>query len=156
MKELNILNLFKLNIYQILIFMPCTVAGTMPTVLKITLKRITPIHHTWFGKGKYKQKSFKLNQTKFSILSRCSRLWNKYWGQKRNIFHLSIQYLFKKKTKGRIFLFKNDIDFFCFIFPVNSSGISHQIWYIKGFINKEAMYDKTSFVFCGLPASVYI
>ena len=58
--------------------MPCTVAGTMPTVLKITLKIITPIYHTRFGKGKYKQKSFKLNQTKFTILSRCSRLWNKY------------------------------------------------------------------------------
>ena len=69
MKDLNILNVFKLKIYQILIFMFRTAERTIHTVFQSWFNQIT---HSYpnpsrFREGSYDEISFKANQTKFSI-----------------------------------------------------------------------------------------
>lgn len=77
MKDLNILNLLKLNFYQMLIFMFCNDLGTIVTVFQARFKRIAHSLSICFYDGNYIGKYFKLNQTKFLILLRGPHLWSK-------------------------------------------------------------------------------
>ena len=106
MKELNILNVFKLNMlismYRIFIFLFLQFS-------KVDLKEFHIHILLRFRVVNYNVKSFKHNQTKFSILLRCPRLWNKILrSEEKNI---PAEYLFKKKTKETIFLSQNKVVF---------------------------------------------
>ena len=61
MKDLNILNGFKLNIHQVHIFMFSTSQRAIPTVFQSGLETIAHGHPTQFREGGFKKKSFKLN-----------------------------------------------------------------------------------------------
>ena len=61
MKDLTILNAFKLSIYQILVFMLLTGQRTIPAIFQRRfIKKITPTYPIRFLEGNYNEKSFKL------------------------------------------------------------------------------------------------
>ena len=107
MKKLNILNVFKLNIYQMLISMHRIFIFLFLQFSKVDLKEFHLHILLRFRVVNYNEKSFKHNQTKFSILSRCPRLWNKILRTEEK--NIPAEYLFKKKTRETIFLSQNEI-----------------------------------------------
>ena len=82
MKEL-IPNVYKLNIYQIPTFM---FQGTIPIDFQSRFKRVTYPYSTHFCESNFSGRSFKFNQTKFSISARDPSIWNKVlWSEEKHL-----------------------------------------------------------------------
>ena len=77
MKDVNILNVLKLNIHQMVICMFCTGQRTISTVYQSRHERVTHLYLTRFCEINFSEESLELNQSKFSTLVRGSRLLNK-------------------------------------------------------------------------------
>ena len=76
MEKLNILNVYKINLYQSLIFMYRVKNKTIPYVFQQRFEEVNHQYPTRFSHNNYSQGKIKLSQTKFAISSRGPRLWN--------------------------------------------------------------------------------
>ena len=88
----------KLNILNVFIFMFCSGQELFLQCLNVDEKKCT--YPTRYREGSHKEKSFKLNETKFLISSQGPRFWNEALkSQKKS---MRSERLFKKKTKDFI------------------------------------------------------
>ena len=103
MVRMKVLNIYKLNIYQILNFMFKIKANTAPCIFE---NQFTEIHHqylTRFSKNSFVKSQLIYSQTKFCALSRGPRLWNKLLDQQQK--SVDRETSFKKSIKRtKIFL----------------------------------------------------
>ena len=78
MKHLDILNIYKLNLYQILNIMFRARTNSIPETLQNKFKIIEHNYSTRYSEYNFKEPNILLRVTKFAISSRGSRVWNKH------------------------------------------------------------------------------
>lgn len=88
----------KLHILNVFIFMFCSGQELFLQCLNVDEKKCT--YPTRYREGSHKEKSFKLNETKFLISSQGPRFWNEALKSQRK--SMRSECLFKKKTKDFI------------------------------------------------------
>ena len=98
MKELTILNVYQLNIYQTLNFMFKTKLDLTPTILINKFTSITKVPAT------------QLKLSKFSISVRGPTIWNKFLSNK--IKNLTSLPMFQSAIKNKLFSYENEISLF--------------------------------------------
>ena len=110
MLKMKILNIYKLNIYQVLTFMFKIKTNTAPLVFRTKFKEIQHIYPTRFSKNSFVENQLVYSQTKFSVSSRGPRLWNNILDQhQKSIDHETI---FKESVKLSLLSLENEIRFF--------------------------------------------
>ena len=106
MKHLDILNIYKLNLYQILNVMFQVKTNTIPETLQKKFKVIEHNYSTRYSEYNFKEPNIFFRVTlKFAISSRGPRLWNKHTDQLLKTTN-SLP-LFKDKIKDRLIKLKN-------------------------------------------------
>ena len=110
MKELNILNVYQINILQHLLFMLKVKNSITPRVFNQAFSLIDHLYPTRFSDKSFKTCDFHLKLTRFAIGFRGPTIWNKFLTQGEKCY-TSIDE-FKKKIKGKILNFSNEFLFF--------------------------------------------
>ena len=106
MKHLDILNIYKLNLYQILNIMFQVKTNTIPETPQNKFKVIEHNYSTRYSEYNFKEPNIFFRVTlKFAISSRGPRLWNKHTDQLLKTTN-SLP-LFKDKIKDRLIKLKN-------------------------------------------------
>ena len=77
MVRMKVLNIYKLNIYQILNFMFKIKTNTVPRIFENQFTEIQHRYSARFSKNSFVESQSVYSQTKFSVSSRGPRLWNK-------------------------------------------------------------------------------
>ena len=80
MKHLDILNIYKLNLYQILNIMFRVKTNSIPETLQNKFKVIEHNYSTRYSKQNFKEPNIFFRVTKFAISLRGPHLWNKHTG----------------------------------------------------------------------------
>ena len=109
MLKMKVLNIYKLNICQVLTFMFKIKTNTAPLVFQTKFKEIQHIYPTRFSKNSFVENQLVYSQTKFSVSSRGPRLWNILDQQQKSIDHETI---FKESVKLSLPSLGNEIRFF--------------------------------------------
>ena len=110
MKEICILNIYQLNIYNILNLIFKVQNGLIPDAFQ---KKFNMISHDYFTKNtmcNFKEHRFNLKVTKFGILSRRPRLWNKISDNSTKAF--TSYSLFQTTVKNRLINLESVVLFF--------------------------------------------
>ena len=81
MKHLDILNIYKLNLYQVLNIMFRVKTNTTPETLQDKFKVIKHNYSTRYKEYNFKEPNILFRVTKFALSSRGPRLWNKHTDQ---------------------------------------------------------------------------
>ena len=106
MFKMKVLNIYKLNIYQVLTFMFKIKTNTAPLVFRTQFKEIQHTYPTRCSKNSFVENQLVYSQTKFSVSSRGPRLWNNILDQQQKaILHGTI-------FKESVLLLENEIRFF--------------------------------------------
>ena len=104
------LDIYKLNIYQVLTFMFKIKTNTTPVVFRTQFKEIQHIYPIRFSKNSFVENQLVYSQTKFSVSSRGPRLWNNILDQQqKSIDHETI---FKESVKLSLLSIENEKSFF--------------------------------------------
>ena len=78
MKHLDILNIYKLNLYQILNIMFRVKTNSIPETLQNKFKIIEHNYSARYSEYNFKEPNILFRVTKFAISSRGPRIWNKH------------------------------------------------------------------------------
>ena len=95
MVRMKVLNIYKLNIYQILNFMFKIKTNTAPCIFENQFTEIQHKYSTRFIKNSFVESQLVYSQTKFSVSSRRPQLWNKLLDQQQK--SLDRETFFKKQ-----------------------------------------------------------
>ena len=110
MRELCVLNIYQLHIYNVLNLMFKVKNGFIPDAFQ---NKFNMISHDYFTKNSmchFKEPRFSLKITKFAISSRGPRLWNKILDN--NIKAVTSYSLFQTTIKNRLINLENVVLFF--------------------------------------------
>ena len=110
MKELNILNVYQINILQHLLFMFTVKNSITPRVFSHVFSSIDHLYPTRFSDSNFKIRDFNLKLTRFAIAFRGATIWNKFLMESEKCY-TSID-VFKNMTKEKILNFSNEFLFF--------------------------------------------
>ena len=110
MTKLKILNIYKLNIYQVLNFMDQIKTNIVPIVFHNSFNEINHSYPTRFRNNRFVEKKIFLTQTKFAVSSRGPRLWNNLLNTQQRTMEGEIS--FKNSIKSTLLLLENKIRFF--------------------------------------------
>ena len=110
MKELNILNVYQINILQHLLFMFKVKNSITPRVFSHVFSSIDHLHPTRFSDSNFKICDFNLKLTRFAIAFRGPTIWNKFLTESEKCY-TSID-VFKNMIKEKILNFSNEFLFF--------------------------------------------
>ena len=105
MKHLDILNIHKLNLYQILSVMFRARTNSIPETLPNKFKILEHNYSTRYSEYNFKEPNILLKVTKFAISSRGPRIWNKHTDKPLKTTN-SLP-LFKAKIKDHLIKLKN-------------------------------------------------
>ena len=83
MEEMKVLNIFKLNIYQVLTFMFKIKRHFAPAAFRNDFREIYHRYPTGFSQSNFVEGNILSNQTKFAVSSRGLRLWNRLLNQEQ-------------------------------------------------------------------------
>ena len=106
----KVLNIYKLNIYQILNFMFKIKATAALCIFRNQFMEINLQYSTRFSKNSFVESQLVYSQTKFSVSSRVPRLQNKLLDQQQK--SLDHETSFKKSIKLTLLLLENKLRFF--------------------------------------------
>ena len=109
MKELNILNVYQINILQHLLFM-FKVNSVITSVFNQVFSLIDHLYRTRFSNNCFKICDFNLKLTRFAIGFTGPTIWNKFLTESEKCY-TSID-VFKNKIKEKILNFSNEFLFF--------------------------------------------
>ena len=109
-KELNILNVYQINILQHLLLIFKVKNGITPRVFNKAFSLIYHLYPTRFSDNSFKIFDLKLKLTRFAIGLRGLAIWNKFLTQSEK-YYTSID-KFKNKIKEKILIFCNEFLFF--------------------------------------------
>ena len=107
MIRMKVLNIYKLNIYQILNFMFKIKANTAPCIFQNQFTEIQHQYSTRFSKNSFVESQLVYSQTKFFVLSWGPRLWNKLLDQQQKF--LGRETSFKKSIKLNLRSMENEL-----------------------------------------------
>ena len=110
MKELNISNVYQINIIQHLLFIFKVKSSITSRVFNQAFSLIDHLYPTRFSDNSFKIYDFNLKLTRFAIGFIGPTIWNKFHAQSQK-WYTSIGE-FKNKIKGKILSFSNE--FLCF------------------------------------------
>ena len=110
MVRMKVLNIYKLNIYQVLNFMIKIKANTAPCIFQIQFTEIQHQYSTRFSKKSFVESQLVYSQTKFSISSQGPKFWNKLLDQQQK--SLDHKNSFKKSIKLTLLSLENELRFF--------------------------------------------
>ena len=110
MTKMNILNIYKLNIYQVLNFMHRIKTNTALIVFHNNFNEINHSYPTRFSNNRFVEKKIFLTQTKFAVSSRSPRLWKNLLNTQQRTMEREIS--FKNSIKSTLLLLENEIRFF--------------------------------------------
>ena len=105
MKHLDILNIYKLNLHQILNIMFWIKTNSIPETLRNKFKIIEHNYFTRYSEHKFKEPNILFRVTKFAISSRGPRIWNKH--SDKLLKTTDLLTLFKAKIKDHLIKLKN-------------------------------------------------
>ena len=110
MRDMNALNIYQINIFQVLKFICKAKHNLNPRVFDNTF---TEIHHkypTRFSRSDFKQPKIITKATSFTISSRGSKIWNNYLHEfEKKILSLP---LFLNKLKNKLLESEDELAFF--------------------------------------------
>ena len=104
MVRMKVLNIYKLNIYQILSLMFKMKANTAPCIFQNQFMEIQHQYSTRFSKNNFVESHLVCSQTKFSVSSRRPRLWNKLLDQQQ--IYLDRKTSFKKINRTNAYFIR--------------------------------------------------
>ena len=104
--KMKILNIYKLNIYQVLNFMHRIKTNAAPIVFHNNFNGINHSYPTRFSNNRFVEKKVFLTQTKFAVSSRGPRLWNNLLNSQQRTMEREIS--FKNSIKSTLILLEND------------------------------------------------
>ena len=110
MFRMKVLNIYKLNIYQVLTFIFKVKMNTAPRVFQTQFTEIQHQYSTRFSKNSFVENQLVYSQTKFSVSSRGPRLWNNLLDQQQK--SLDRETCFKKSIKLSLLSLENEIRYF--------------------------------------------
>ena len=84
MEEMKVLNIYKLNIYQVLTFMFKIKRDTAPAAFRNDFREISLRYPSGFSQSNFVEGNILLNQTKFAVSSRGPRPWNRLLNREQN------------------------------------------------------------------------
>ena len=109
MLDMKVLNIYKLNIFQVLNFMFKIKANTAPRIFQTQFTEIYHHYPTRFSTNSFVEKQLVYSQTKFSVSSRGPRLWNKILDRQQKA--LECETSFKQSVKLSLLSLENEIIF---------------------------------------------
>ena len=110
MKDLNILNIYQMNLFQILLFMFKSKNETNPRVFKSKFAVINHRYPTRYSTNNLKIPTTRLRKTDFSITCRGPSLWNKI--PTTEIKNITSMQTFQTKLKYLLLNIENETEFF--------------------------------------------
>ena len=105
MKHLDILNIYKLNLYQILIVMFRVKTNSLPETLQNKFKIVEHNYSTRYNEYNFEKTNILFRLTKFSISSRAPCIYNKHTDKRLKTTNSLAN--FKAKIKDRLIKLKN-------------------------------------------------
>ena len=110
MKQLNILNVYQINILQHLLFMFKAKNNIIPRAFMQTFSMIDHIYPRRFSDNSFKTCNFNLNLTRNAIGFRGPTIWNKFLTEnEKSCTSIAV---FKTKIKEKILNFSNELLYF--------------------------------------------
>ena len=110
MTKMKILNIYKLNIYQVLNFMHRIKTNTAPIVFHNNFNEINHPYSTRFSNNRFVEKKSFLKPSKITVSSLGPRLWNNLLNTQQRTMEREIS--FKNSIKSTLLLLENEIRFF--------------------------------------------
>ena len=109
-KAQKILNIFKLNIFNVSIFMHKINTKTAPYTFTQHFQRIVHKYPTKYSNSNYKKPKVKLAKTKFRISIRGPSIWNNFISKSEK--EIKSLLLFKSRVKLKLLQYDNEMMFF--------------------------------------------
>ena len=110
MEEMKVLNIYKLNIYQVLTFSFKIKRDSAPAAFWNNFREISHLYPTGFSQRNFVEGNIVPNQTKFAVSSRGRRLWNRILNQEqKNMAHINS---FKSSVKASLLYLESEIIYF--------------------------------------------
>ena len=109
-KSANVLNLYKLNILSIAVFMHSVHTKTSPPVFTGSFQRIFHLYSTRLSTLNFSKPKLKLTKTKYRISIRGPAIWNGFI--KNCLKSIEKTSFFKVKMKSKLLNFDNEISYF--------------------------------------------
>ena len=110
MEEMKVLNIYKFNIYQILTFMFKIKRDAAPAVFQNNSWERYHRYTTGFSQSNFVEGNILSNQTKFAVLSRGPRFWDRILNQEqKNMAYING---FENSVKTSLLYLENEIIYF--------------------------------------------
>ena len=109
-KDCNILNVYKLNLFNISIFMHKVKSGTSPSAFDNNFEIPSHSYPTRFSHKNYTKPKMKLKKCRFRISIRGPTIWNDFIGNAEK--ELDSTLLFKARIKSKLQELENVMEFF--------------------------------------------
>ena len=110
MKSSNILNVYQLNVFNVLVFMHKIKTKTAPAIFLGKFNKVSHSYPTNFGLSNFTQPAVNLTRSKSRITVRGPKLWNDFLSKTEKELEQII--LFKNKVRAKIFNTDNEIKYF--------------------------------------------
>ena len=110
MRDMNVLNVYQINIFQTLRFMYKTKNNSNPRIFDKMFREIHHKYPTRFSRNNFEQPRIITKTTSFAISSRGAKIWNSYLGEHEKMI-LSLP-LFLSKLKKKLLESEDELTFF--------------------------------------------
>ena len=110
MRDMNVLNVYQINVFQTLRFMYKTKYNLNPRVFDDMFNEIHHIYATRFSRNNFEQPRTITKTTSFAISSRGPKIWNSYLQESEKMI-LSLP-LFLSELKKRLLESEDELTFF--------------------------------------------
>ena len=109
LKILNALNVYQINLLQILLFMHKIKTNSSPRIFLYQFQTINHKHATRYSRNNFKEPKRETNYAKYCIHARSPVIWNSFLNEiEKNILS---QRFFKRKIKEKMFEFEQELSF---------------------------------------------
>ena len=110
LKTLNALNVYQINLLQVLLFMHKIKTNSSPRIFLHQFQTINHKHTTRYSINNCKEPKRETNYAKSCIHARGPVIWNNFLNE--TVKNILSQHFFKRKIKEKIFEFEEELSFF--------------------------------------------
>ena len=110
LKTLNALNVYQINLFQVLLFTHKINTNSSPRIFIHQFQTINHKHAIWYSRNNFKEPKRETNYAKYCIHPRGPITRNSFLNEtEKNIL---LQQFFKRKIKEKMFEFEEELSFF--------------------------------------------